>query len=55
MADHSRDWPACPECRHYAHTDDAGHPCIGCRDADRFDPAGPGEAGEVVDHTVCAE
>ncbi len=35
--------------------DEHGHPCLGCRDADRFAPSCPGEAGEVVDYTAWAE
>lgn len=55
MAQHSRKWPACPECRHYGDAADAGSPCLGCLDADRFVPVHPGEAGEVVDYTAWAD
>ena len=55
MAQHSLKWPACPECRHNGDVDEHGHPCLGCRDADRFAPSCPGEAGEVVDYTAWAE
>ena len=63
MAQHSRKWPACPECRHYSEAAEAGSPCLGCLDADRFDPVNPGQIVEVVDwwawaeqtHDACAE
>jgi len=54
MAQHSRRFPACPECWHGPYVP-GREPCVACVGGDKFTPAAPGEAGEVVDYTAWAE